>query len=129
MSVVPRSTLGVLVVALLAMGGATQTSGAADPKRGLCAGKLCLFAGTLGTEERVNFTALGISNRLAKKMDNEASSVYNDRDGVAIIYAGRNGNGAKLCLESGDAFSDMSEINFDNKASSTRLTDRKNCPV
>ena len=111
------------------MGAATQTSGAADPKRGACAGKLCLFNGTIATEERVNFTALGLSNRLAKKMDNKASSVFNDREGVAIIYAGRNGNGARLCLETGDAYGDMSEVNFDNKASSTRLTDRKNCPV
>jgi Tol biopolymer transport system component len=98
-------------------------------QRGLCPHALCFFEDQAGLGGHVDVTKIGVSNRLAKLMNNQASSVYNDRTGAAFIYDNRNAEGPHICLETGDGFDDMTDASFNDMATSTKLTHRKHCPL
>jgi hypothetical protein len=71
----------------------------------------------------------GVSNKLARLMNNKASSVENDTGFVAFLYKKRDGKGARICLTPGAIQDDLGLLSFEDVASSTRVTRRSVCPT
>jgi hypothetical protein len=124
--------LGLLV---LAMAGATAVvvalnvvgSAAAGvkacPSKTLCVWEHADFDGKL-----VKITKKGVSNKLAEKMNNEASSVINNFNKRAFLYDKRNAEGDRFCLAGGDQVPFIGD--FNDLASSSKVTKSdKLCPL
>ena len=128
---VPRVVGGLGLVsilgAVLSLGLPVGASGAhrydACPKR-----TVCVFADINFIGERVTLTKPGISNKLANKMNNEASSVVNDRGKAVFLYDNKNGHGVATCIAPHTYAEDLSDRTFNDMASSSKLTKREHCP-
>lgn len=83
-------------------------------------GKLCLWKDESGGGPRVKIGGNGLSNKLARQMNNKASSVINNRDGRAVLYEKKNGNGENRCIDPSEKLGDLDTIGFDDVASSSR---------
>jgi Peptidase inhibitor family I36 len=118
--------MAVATVALVASLGGTASAGAGCPEK-----TLCVWQDNEGGGEQVNIKADGISNKLAKKLNNGASSVINNRNKRAYLYDKRGGKGDKVCLDPGAEVADLGSFaNFNDLASSSKNTDnKKDCPV
>jgi hypothetical protein len=119
-----RAVIGLTVagaaVALVASLGASASAGIpACPKK-----TLCVWQDVEGEGKLVKNTSDGISNKLAKKMNNEASSAINNRGKRAYLYDKRNGKGEKHCISPHDAIN-LSEVDFNDIASSSKNTAKK----
>ena len=72
----------------------------------------------------------GISNKLAEKMNNEASSFINNRNRRAYLYDKRNGEGERICLGPTVSAPSLGAYSFNDLASSSRNSKvKKDCPV
>jgi len=91
-------------------------------------GYLCVFEDANYGGQVVKFHRLGLSNRLADKMDDAASSVMNRRGGVSYLYEDPDGGGGSFCLEPHQSSTYVGD-QFNDVASSTRLTKKNHCPV
>jgi hypothetical protein len=94
------------------------------PRQTLCLWKQIGYEG-----KRVEIEGHGVSNQLAQEMNNEASSYYNRRGSVSYLYEDKNGEGDGYCISPRDFYSDLDGGGFGNRASSTRLTPKDQCPV
>ena len=122
------SRIGLIAIAglaLAAVSGVGATGGAtADPAKrvtGCPADTLCVWSGKNYQGQRVKLTSQsGISNKLAKVMNNQASSYKNKfTDDDAVLYDKKDGGGDfwGICpLES-----DPSLVDFNNRASSSSI--------
>jgi Peptidase inhibitor family I36 len=128
--IVPLAAALVALVALVAVNSLAGTSGAAThAKRDAChPGHLCVWAKPNAGGAKVSLSKSGVSNELANKMNNKASSAINNREGAIFLYDRRDGNGDQICMEPLSK-ANLSMFNFDNKASSSKLTNRNHCPV
>ena len=112
---------------LLALAVANPFAGAAA-KRGSCStGQVCFFSDADFQGQEVRVARKGISNKLAEKMNNQASSVVSFRDGATVVYDKRNGKGFRICLNPGTKTTDLSLADFDDRATSTRNTSKSHC--
>lgn len=122
--------LGATAVALgvVAVGSLGATASAGPPA---CPQKtLCIYEQVKGGGEVVKITDGGISNKLATKMDDEASSVINRRRGRAYLYEKEDGKGRKVCISPHDSIAGLVDYSFDNLASSSKNSDNENdCPA
>src|SRR5919201_1205807 len=59
---------------------------------------LCLYQHDDFAGELVKLPKHGLSNKLAEQMNNEASSVINNRNKRVYLYAKRNGKGDRVCF-------------------------------
>jgi hypothetical protein len=91
---------------------------------------LCVWEHNEGDGQLVKITKDGISNKLAKKLNNGASSVINNRNKRAYLYDGKNGKGDKVCLSPGAEVADLGGFaEFNDRASSSKNADKKtDCP-
>jgi hypothetical protein len=118
-------TLGAVSGLGLAMSGSATARGSDCPD-----GKLCLWQHNEGGGEQVNIRdKRGVSNKLAKKMNNEASSLINRTEHRVFVYDKRDGKGDLRCFEPGDEIPDLGALGFNDVASSTRVTKQDFCPV
>jgi hypothetical protein len=101
------------------------SAGPSCPEKTLCVWQHNDLGGQL-----VKMKSDGISNKLAKKMNNEASSVINNRNKRAYLYDRRNGKGEKICLSPKANYHDLGgSFDFNDVASSSRNTNNKDdCP-
>ena len=91
-------------------------------------GSLCLYEHNKGGGEIVRINGSGLSNRLAEKMNNAASSVVNYRNKRAFLYDKRNGKGERLCVDPHAKGNIPS--GFNDLASSSKNTNNDNkCPI
>lgn len=120
------ATVAVAVVAV-PFGGpaaASQTEkGSACPNNAVC-----VYADPGGLGQRVVLKEFGVSNKLAKRMNNEASSAINIADGAIFFYDKRNAEGDRVCMAPNDK-GNLSTFGFEDRASSSKLTHRNHCPV
>jgi hypothetical protein len=126
-----RAALIGLVAAAAAVGLAASMAGTASAGGGECPEKtLCVYSsdGFAGTQ--VNISKDGISNKLAKKINNQASSAFNNRNKRAYLYDGKNGKGDKICLAPHGEYGSLgASFDFNDLASSSKNTDNKKaCP-
>jgi hypothetical protein len=124
--------IGVLGVALAVTGLlAFLSNHAARAGDGCPAKTLCVWQDNEGGGQLVKISSDGISNKLAKKMNNEASSVINNRNKRAYLYDGKNGKGTKVCLSPGAEIGDLGSFaDFNDAASSSKNADsKKGCPI
>jgi hypothetical protein len=120
-----------LGVAITAAGFVVALGGSAAAGVGACPDKtLCVYADDGFDSQMVKIDGKGISNKLAKKMNNEASSVINNRNKRAYLYDRRNGKGEKICLSPKANYHDLGgSFDFNDVASSSRNTNNKDdCP-
>jgi hypothetical protein len=117
--------LGAVSALGLAMSGSATARGSDCPD-----GKLCLWQHNEGGGEQVNIRdKRGVSNKLANKMNNEASSLINRTEHRVFVYDKRDGKGDLRCFEPGDEIPDLGALGFNDLASSTRVTKQDFCPV
>jgi hypothetical protein len=69
----------------------------------------------------------GVSNKLARRMDNDASSALNFHNGAVFFYDEKDAGGDRVCMGPNDK-GNLSTFGFDDKASSSKLTHRNHCP-
>jgi maltose-binding protein MalE len=127
----PRRILVALALAAGCLAVVAQLGGKAQAGIEPCPEKtLCVWQHNDGGGQLVKIKSDGISNKLAEKMNNEASSLINNRGKRSYLYDKRNGQGAKICLSPHDSFSDLgAEFGFNDLASSSKNTDKKSdCP-
>jgi hypothetical protein len=74
----------------------------------------------------VDVTKLGVSNKVDKKIPDQAASLINDRPvgRAAVFYEKRNGKGRAICINSGDGINDLNQVQLDG-LDSTRLLKRE----
>jgi hypothetical protein len=114
---------GIAAVALGVMPATVGARGASCDK-----GTLCIWADASYSGQQVNLKHKGISNKLAEKMDNLASSVKNRRDTVAFLYTDTDGLGDSYCVEPHQKVDFLGL--FNDVASSTKITAHKHhCPL
>lgn len=92
------------------------------PKKTLCVWEDASYQGV-----RVKIDGRGISNEIAQKLDDQASSVYNRRGDVSYLYTDQNGEGESFCIEPKDYIGFIS--GFNDVASSSKLTKKNHCPA
>jgi hypothetical protein len=95
----------------------------------LCPEKtLCVFADNDFGGQVVKIDGKGVSNKLAKKMDDQASSVINTRGKRAYLYEMKNGNGSRFCI---DPHSSVVSLGGFNDLASSSKNSRKAglCPL
>jgi Peptidase inhibitor family I36 len=91
-------------------------------------GSLCIYEDQGGGGQIVRINSQGVSNRLAEKMNNAASSAINFRNKRAYLYDKRNGKGARLCFDPGSKGN--IPPGFDDRASSSKNTSNgQHCPA
>lgn len=118
-------TMAVAVGAGLAMSGSATARGDTCPD-----GKLCIWENNEGGGQQVNISGKrGISNKLANKMNNEASSLVNATDVKVFLYDRRNAKGESRCFFPGDEVADLgADSGFNDIASSTKVARGETCP-
>jgi hypothetical protein len=122
---------GLIAVGALGALSASLGGSASAGTKPLCPKKtLCVWADDKGGGQLVKIKKDGISNKLAEKMNNEASSVINNRNRRSYLYDKRNGKGEKVCLSphaeivSLGAFADFNDM----ATSSKNAKKKKACP-
>ena len=101
--------------------------GAGDCTKGTRA--LCVWAGPMGSGELVKIRGKGISNKLFKRMNNQATSAFNGRGKAAFLYDSKNGDGESVCIEPHDGIGDLGAYAFDDRATSSKNAAHGQCPV
>jgi hypothetical protein len=114
------------MVAMIASLGGQASAGPPCPEK-----TLCLFEHNGFTGQVVKIRKDGVSNKLAEKMNNQASSAVNNLRTRAFLYEKRNGKGDKICLQHKDYWESLgTTFDFNDVASSSRNTkNRDDCPV
>jgi hypothetical protein len=109
-------------LAVASVGGTASAGPPACPEKTLCVWQHADFDGQL-----VKITKKGVSNKLAEKMNNEASSVINNFNKRAFLYDKRNAEGDRFCFAGGDEVPNLGP--FNDLASSSKVTKSdKLCP-
>jgi hypothetical protein len=119
--------LGGAAVALLASLGGSASAGPTP----LCPEKtLCVFEHNEAGGQVVKLTKKGVSNKLAKKMNNEASSVLNETNKRIFLHDKRNGKGDRVCISPFGGTASLADFgDFNDRASSSKITKNKeDCP-
>jgi hypothetical protein len=115
-----------LVLAALAAAAATafaliSTTGDAGARGSECPDDtLCLWKHVNEEGKLVKIKGNGLSNKLARKMNNNATGVDNNRDGKAWLYEKKNGKGEIRCIQPGEQINNLDDLGFNDVASSTR---------
>jgi hypothetical protein len=89
---------------------------------------VCVFADVNLVGEKVKLTKPGVSNKLAVKMNNQASSVVNDRAKAVFLFDKKDGKGVSICIGPHSYVEDLEDREFNDVASSSKLTKRDHCP-
>jgi hypothetical protein len=114
--------VGAAVALLLSLG---MAAGAGSENRRLPAcpqHSVCLWKSPSPNEEDKRYVVKGSGvTNLPDRFNNKVSIAYNGRQRSAILYAGRNGNGASLCVPPDDSSGDLGEVAFNDRTSSVRL--------
>jgi hypothetical protein len=92
------------------------------PKKTLCVWQ----DGYVG--EKLKIDGKGISNEIARKLDDEVSSFYNRRNGVAYLYEDKNAKGDRYCIPP-KGHTDYIGDFFNDRVSSSKLTSKDGCPI
>jgi hypothetical protein len=120
--------LTLCAIGLLAWGPMAST-GVAGGDPSVCPKQtLCVWGDSFYSAQLVKMKNVGVTNKLGKKMDDQASSVFNRRGRVSYLYADADGQGESYCIEPHQKITFLTFYN--DVASSARLTKhRKQCPV
>jgi hypothetical protein len=86
--------------------------------------RVCIFADANYSGQMVTIRGKGISNKLAEKMNNSASSVINATNDRVLLYSKRNARGFNFCVSPNSAV-DWVGTDFNDVASSTKITDNE----
>jgi peptidase inhibitor family I36 len=113
-----------LAVGGAAVGGAERTLIASCPTA-----TLCLYSGQDYAGKRVKIDEPGLSN-VPDRLNNKASSFYNRRAKIVVLFAGRNGNGDSLCYSPQFQNPSLAFDSFGDRVSSVRLSrNATTCPT
>jgi hypothetical protein len=126
-----RRGLAILAAVAAAAGAVSLLQGGlaeGEARLSSCPAKyVCVYEDANLTGQKVKLgPKRGLTNRIAEKLNNEASSATSSRANAAIIYAGKNGKGDSRCIDGGDV-QNFAAMSFDDVASSARLTRRDSC--
>jgi hypothetical protein len=89
---------------------------------------LCVWADPVYQGQEVKLRKRGVSNKIFRKMNDQASSAKNHRSHVSFLYSDIDGSGGEsYCFEPNQKVPDLGA--FSDVASSSRLTGEDNCPV
>ena len=88
------------------------------PRQTLCVWKHEDYQG-----KRLTIDRKGISNEIARELDDEVTSFYNRRDGVSYLYEDKNGEGSRYCIPQHASSVNIGDV-FDDLASSSKLTNK-----
>jgi hypothetical protein len=90
--------------------------------------KLCVWSGTNNTGTGLKIRGdVGVSNKIANYLNNQASSAHNLTGHAVYLYDRRNAEGDKVCIEPGDYVSDLQT--FNDRASSSKVKSSDVCPA
>ena len=89
---------------------------------------LCVWEDENYQGKRLTIDGKGISNKLAHKMDDAVTSVYNRRNGASLLYPDKNGEGESYCVEPKATAANVG-VEFNDVFSSSKLTAKDECPV
>jgi hypothetical protein len=114
----------VAVAAVLSFSLAMAAGAGSEQRRlpGCPERSVCLWKTPTPSEDdkRYSVKGTGITN-LPDGFNNKVSIAYNNRGRIAILYAGRNGNGDSHCVAANDSSGNLADVAFDNRTSSVRL--------
>ena len=88
---------------------------------------LCVWENSNFTGEKVKIDGMGISNKIAHKLDDQVSAAYNRRGGVAYLYDAKNAEGDFYCMPPKNWGYVGDFINA--RASSSKLTKKDFCGI
>jgi hypothetical protein len=109
---------GALVLALAVGASGAASAGSAKAGSGCPEDTLCLWSKKDYKGDKVEITKVGeVSNKLAEKLNNEASSVKNKFDRDATLYAKRDGAGDQSGICPLESIPNLGD--FSNRASSS----------
>ena len=119
---------GGVLLAVVAAGLAVSSS--ATARGDLCPdNRLCIWENNEGGGELVKIRGTGVSNKLANKMNNEASSLVNATDVKVFLYDRKNAEGESRCFDPGEEVADLgAHSGYNDIASSTRIARGESCP-
>jgi Peptidase inhibitor family I36 len=119
----------VVAGALSAIAAAVALTGAATagvPKPVCEAGELCVYGDGAFLGQLVDLKRPGkVSNALANRMDDAASSVRNRRGRVAMLFANPDGKGERVCIEPRTALPELDALGFADVASSSLISRKR----
>jgi Peptidase inhibitor family I36 len=123
---------GMIAIAAAAALGAGASADVGQAQRGGCPDKtLCVWENDDDGGTLVKIHGTGVSNKLAQKLNNQASSAINNRGRRAYLYDKRNGDGDRICLDPHAEVASLGDYgNFNDLASSSRNAKPKSdCPI
>lgn len=89
---------------------------------------LCVWADSNFEGKRIEIDGNGVSNQLSRELDNEVTSVFNRRSGIATLFDGKNAEGPNRCFKPKGITTDLG-VDFTDVASSTKLQPKLGCPA
>ena len=114
-----------LMAVMVSLTGTAGAGGTGCPSKTLCVYGSDNFAGDV-----VKISKDGISNKIAEKLNNAASSVVNNRNRRSFLYDGKNGKGERVCITPHAEITSLGAFSFNDLASSSKNTNNKTeCPV
>lgn len=116
-----------MLLAVAAAGLALSSS--ATARGGDCFADLCVWADDNYAGKQLNIRGRGLSNKLAKRMNNQASSVKNMTGHRVLLFDKRNANGDVRCLSAGDEVPTLEAVGFQDMASSSKTTGGETCII
>jgi hypothetical protein len=115
-------------VAVAAPLGGSASGGVVPESNSHCAKHyLCVWSDPAYQGQKVRLRKRGVSNKIFRVMNDQASSAKNHRSHVSFLYSDINGDGESFCLEAGQKVPDLGT--FSDVASSTRLSGQDSCPA
>jgi hypothetical protein len=118
-----KIAVGMLAALVLALAMAATVGGTERRLPACPDGSVCLWKSPSPNEDSKRYVVKGAGvTNLPHKFNNKVSIAYNGRGRIAILHAGRNGNGDSRCVPPMDSSGDLSGVDFDNKTSSVRLS-------
>ncbi len=125
-----RFGIATLTVAAATAIALISTAGDAGARGGNCPdNKLCVWKNEGFDGQRVKIGGHGVSNKLAKEMNNDAHSVDNNLENAAFLYEKKNAKGDFVCIGPDEENQNLGLIGFNDRASSTRITNGNACPM
>ena len=125
-----RPSIAVLMAVAATAVALISTAGDAGARGGGCPdNKLCIWKHEGFDGQRVKIGGSGVSNKLAREMNNHAHSVRNNLDTAAFLYEKKNANGDFICFDPDTEDQNLGLSGFQDRASSTRITNGNICPM
>jgi hypothetical protein len=113
----------ITIAAALALAPASGEAAQGKGSTKLCPdGAFCVWTKANYQGKKLVLTKKGVSNKIAKEMNNKVSSVKNRLDVTTYLYSKRDGKGEIRCFGDGQKLADLAgSCDFDNEASSSRI--------